>query len=116
MNNVFIYSWIMIFSVFISSISQIILKKSALKSYKNVMNEYLNPYVIGAYIIFFISTFITIYALKYVPLSMGPILESTGYVFIVILSRLFLKEAISKKKIMGMGIILIGIIVFSFEI
>ena len=66
--------------------------------------------------LFFISNFITIYGLKYVPLSMGPILESTGYVFIVILSRLFLKEAISKKKIMGMGIILIGIIVFSFEI
>jgi len=107
------YSMIMIFSVFISSISQIILKKSASKIYDNHLKEYLNPYVITAYFIFFASTFITIYALKYVPLSMGPILESSGYIFIVVLSRMFLKEKISKRKLIGMAIILTGIIVFS---
>lgn len=113
MNKILLYSMVMILSVFISSISQIILKKSALKTYDSHLGEYANLYVIIAYGIFFCSTFITIYALKYVPLSMAPILESTGYIFIVILSRIFLNEYISKRKLIGMAIILLGIAVFS---
>lgn len=113
MNKILVYSMIMILSVFISSVSQIILKKSALKTYDTHLGEYANPYVIIAYGIFFCSTFITIYALKYVPLSMGPILESAGYIFIVVLSRIFLNEYISKRKLMGMGAILFGIVIFS---
>lgn len=113
MNKIFIYSNIMLFSVFISSISQIILKKSALKKYDNPLKEYFNIYVTTAYIIFFLSTFITIYSLKYVPLSRAPIIESTGYIFILILSKLFLNERISIRKIYGMATILIGIFVFT---
>lgn len=113
MDKVLIYSNIMLFSVFISSISQIILKKSTMKEYKNTLGEYLNPYVIIAYTIFFSSTLITIYALKYVPLSMAPIIESTGYIFILVLSRIFLNEKISRKKIFGVILILLGILLFS---
>lgn len=113
MNKVVVYSNIMLFSVFISSVSQIILKKSTLKVYENTLEEYINPYVITAYIIFFISTFITIYALKYVPLSLAPIIESTGYIFILILSKLFLNEKINKRKMFGMSLILIGIFIFT---
>lgn len=113
MDKVLIYSNIMVFSVFISSISQIILKKSTMKEHKNTLGEYLNPYVIIAYAIFFSSTLITIYALKYVPLSMAPIIESTGYIFILVLSRIFLNEKISKKKFFGIIAILVGICIFS---
>ena len=113
MDKVLIYSNIMVFSVFISSISQIILKKSTMKEHKNTLGEYLNSYVIIAYAIFFSSTLITIYALKYVPLSMAPIIESTGYIFILVLSRIFLNEKISKKKFFGIITILVGICIFS---
>lgn len=44
--------------------------------------EYLNPLVIIAYILFFGTTFISMYALKVVPLSMAPILEASGYIFL----------------------------------
>ena len=75
------------------------------------MKEYLNPIVIFAYVIFFSCTLITMYSLKVVQLSLAPILEATGFIFVAVLSRLFLKEHISKKKILGLSLIFIGIIV-----
>lgn len=100
-------------SVFVSSISQIMLKKSANKTYDNALKEYLNPWVIIAYGLFFASTLITVTAYKYVPLSLGPILESSGYFFVTILGMIFLKEKVGKKKAIGLLVILCGIIIFN---
>lgn len=105
--HVFIY----IFSVFISSVSQIILKSSADKTYDSRIKEYLNPRVIIAYGIFFIATLVTVIAYKGIPLSVGPILETTGYLWISILGYLILKEKISKRKLLGLVIVVAGIIV-----
>ncbi len=113
MNEMSVYSGIFIFSVFISSVSQIMLKKSALRCHDSKLKEYLNPLVITAYGIFFTSSLITMLAYKYVPLSMGPVLESSGYIFVTILGVLVLKEKISKRKLLGMTVIIIGIVVFS---
>lgn len=100
-------------SVFISSASQIVLKKSANKIYETKLQEYLNLPVIIAYAMFFASSLLTILAYKAVPLSMGPILEATGYIWVSILGLVFLKEKIRKEKILGMAIIVFGIIVFN---
>ena len=64
-----IFSFIFVASVLVSSISQVMLKKSANKVYDNALKEYLNPMVITAYGLFFLSTVITVFAYKYVPLS-----------------------------------------------
>lgn len=112
-SNLIIYSLILLVSVFISSVSQVLLKKSANKSYKNIIKEYLNPLVIIAYFIFFVSTFITIFAYKYVPLSLGPILETTSYIYITIFSITLFKERVSLKKILSLSVIVIGIVVFT---
>jgi small multidrug resistance pump len=108
-----LYSGLFIFSVFISSLSQIMLKKSALKHYKDKISEYLNAYVITAYGIFFTSSMLTVISYKHVPISYGPIFESLGYIFVGVLSYFFLKEKPSKRKLCGMLVIIIGIIVFS---
>ena len=100
-------------AVFISSVSQIMLKKSANKSYENAIKEYMNPWVIIAYGLFFGATLVTVIAYKFIPLSLGPILESSGYFFVTILGMIFLKEKVGKKKALGLLIILAGIIVFN---
>ncbi len=102
-----------LFSVFISSCSQVILKKSAQVKYDSWIKEYLNVRVISAYTIFFISSFLTMYAYKYVPLSMGPMLEACGYIFVTVLGVWVLKESVKKKKIAGMALIIAGIVVVS---
>lgn len=113
MNEKILFSLIFIFGVFISSISQIILKKSAQIDYDSKIKEYLNPRVIFAYIIFFGATLCSVWAYTVLPLSLGPILESAGYIFVAVLSWLFLKEKITKKKLLGLSVIIIGIIIYS---
>ncbi len=108
-----IFSCVFIGSVFISSVSQILLKKSANRNYDSVIKEYLNPLVIIAYAMFFCSMLLTMYCYRYVDVSAGPILESAGYVFVAVLGFLFLREKFTKKKIIGMLVLLCGIAVFS---
>lgn len=111
---VIIFSGVFLCSVLISSISQILLKKSADRTYDSRLKEYLNPLVIVAYIMFFCTMMITMYCYRYVDVSAGPIFESAGYVFVGILGFIFLKEKFTVKKTIGMVLILLGIVVFSF--
>ena len=104
---------LLLLSVFISSVSQIILKKAADKTYESTLKEYMNPTVIGAYGLFFCSVILTMLALKHVPLSMSPILESTGYIFVSVMGYIFLKERFSRRKLMGFALILAGIVIFN---
>lgn len=104
---------LLLLSVFISSVSQIILKKAADKTYESTLKEYMNPMVIGAYGLFFCSVILTMLALKHVPLSMSPILESTGYIFVSVMGYIFLKERFSRRKLMGFALIFAGIVIFN---
>lgn len=113
MSNVLIYSGIYILGVIISALAQVLLKKSANIERENKLKEYLNFKTIFAYAIFFGATLCTVFAYKYVPLSMGPILGTTEYIFVAILSYWLLKEKISKKKLIGLITIVIGVLVFS---
>ena len=110
-----LYIFLFVFSVLISSVSQTILKTSAEKKYDNRLQEYLNPKVIIAYGIFFLSSLITVVAYKYVPLSLGPILESCGYIFITLLGYFILHEKVGKKKLIGLIVILMGISIFNIQ-
>ena len=111
--RVLFYSCFLLFGVFISAISQVMLKKSALKKYDSKIKEYMNPLVIGAYSIFVISTFMSIIAYKGIPLSMGPILEATSYIYVTIFGVKKKKKKITKKKLFALGLIITGIVVYS---
>lgn len=99
--------------MFISSVSQILLKKSADKIYDSKIKEYLNPLVLIAYGMFFCSMLITMYCYKFVDVSAGPIFESAGYIFVAVLGFIFLKEKFTVKKVIGMIVLMCGIALFS---
>ena len=115
MNN-YIYVGIFLISVLVSSVSQILLKISAGKTYDSKIKENLNAPVIIAYGLFFLSTVVTVLAYKYVDLSLGPVLEATGYIWVTLLGYLILKEKVSRKKLLGLVVIIVGIIVFNVNI
>jgi drug/metabolite transporter (DMT)-like permease len=56
----------------------------------------------------------TTLAYKVVPLTIGPVLESTGYIYIGVLSLLILKEKLSRRKILGNILIIAGIFIYAF--
>ena len=106
------YIILLVLAVVVSSVSQIILKKSASKTYNSIIKEYLNPYVIIGYGLMVLSTVLVVLGLKGVPYKNEPIIESLGYIFVMILSNRILKEKITKKKLIGNLLILIGIITY----
>ncbi len=107
------YIIVWIISVFISSIAQVMLKVEANRKHESRVKEYLNPMVITAYAIFFLSTFLTMYALKKVPLTYSPIIEPLSYIFVPVIGVLVLKEKISGRRILGIAIMFVGIVIFS---
>lgn len=113
MNKVFIYGLIYIAGVLISAFAQVLLKKSADTKKDSIIKEYLNVKTICSYSIFFIATLCSVFAYKYLPLSYGPILGTLEYIFVAVLSYIFLKEKIKKKKLIGLLIVLVGVFIYS---
>ena len=107
------YSCILLLGVFISAISQVMLKKAAMKQYDSPIKEYLNPLVIVAYMMFVGTTFLSILAYKGIPLSMGPILEATSYIYVTFFGVKIFKEKLNRKKIVALCLIICGIIIYA---
>lgn len=108
-----IYYVCVILGIFSCSLSQLMLKRSANRTHKSRLEEIVNPWVISAYAIFFGSLLINIWAMsKGVQLKELAILEALGYIFVPLLSFFVLKEHIPFRTIGGIGVIIIGIIVF----
>ena len=111
--TVLIYSGILLASVFVSAISQVMLKISASRPHESAIREYANPLVVGAYALFVVSTLLTVFAYREVPLSLGPVLESTSYLYVTAFGVLIFKEHVSAKKLLALALIVCGICVFA---
>lgn len=104
---------ILLISVLVASVSQIMLKVSANREHETRIKEYLNPLVITAYVMLLGSTVLTMLALRHLPLSHQPLYESASYIFVSVMGFLLLKERFTKKKLLGLALILAGIFIFS---
>ncbi|MCF0130440.1 MAG: EamA family transporter [Pseudobutyrivibrio sp.] len=101
----------MLLGVFISAVSQVLLKKAANRQYDSVIKEYLNWRVILAYSIFVAATLLSIYAYKVVPLSLGPVLEATSYIYVTFFGVKIFGEKIGRLKAIAIVLIILGIII-----
>ena len=107
--------WILLIalSATVASFAQVLLKKSAGEKHDSFIKEYLNWKVICGYGLMFVGMFLTIIAYgKGVEYKEGPIMESVGNIWVVLLSFFFFREPITKKKVLGNILILIGIACF----
>lgn len=104
---------IMLGGTFFSAVSQILLKQSANKDYPTPLKEYLDWRVITAYGLFFGILLLNTWCYTQVDMRYGPVIDTAAYVFVLILSRVILKERITRGKIIGNLIIILGIIVYT---
>lgn len=114
--SMLLYSSILLLGTFISAVSQVILKKAAQKTYPSKIREYLNFPVMFAYALFVLTTFMCIFAYQVVPLSYGPVLESTSYLYVTVFGVLIFKEKITAKKAVALCLILAGVAVYSLGV
>lgn len=95
---------------FLSAVSQLILKKAADNPKLTGVRAYLNLPVILAYGLFFGCMLLNVVALRTLDLTVASVLEASGYIYVMVLSWLFLKEKITRRRLIGNLIIVVGII------
>lgn len=103
---------VMFLSVFVASLSQVLLKKSTFCRHESLLREYWNPFVIGGYALLVLSMLMTVYAYSGMEYKNGPLIESFGNVIVLVLSYVFFKERISARKLVGVACIMAGVVVF----
>jgi drug/metabolite transporter (DMT)-like permease len=107
------FKLLVIVSVFAAAGAQILLKQGASISYSSFWKQYLNPWVIGGYVIMGLSLLLNVFCLsKGVQVKEVSIIESLSYLFVPILSCNFFNESITRKKAGAIAIIMAGVIVF----
>ena len=99
-------------AVIVSAFSQMLLKLGAGRNYDSFIKQYLNWPVMSGYILMFLSTVLIILAYRGLEYKEVPMLESLGFILVMVLGRIFFKEKITKNKVIGMAAIVLGIAVF----
>ncbi len=108
-----IFMFLMFGCTFFSALSQTLLKQSANRPHANSFLEFFNWRVITAYVIFALVLLANTYAYTQVPYRYGSIIDSFTYVFVLLMSHFWLKEKITKGKLLGNLLIVCGILVYS---
>jgi len=106
------YLALALFGQILASFSQILLKHSSNKEYDSVIKEYLNIFVILGYALLALSMLIAILCYNGLLYMQVVLMEPIGYVIVMFLSRIFFAEKITIRKLTGMFVIFLGIIVF----
>ena len=94
----------------ISAVSQLVLKKAADNPKNTGLRYYLNLPVLFAYGLFFGCMLLNIIALQTLDLTLAGVLEASGYLYVMALSCIFLKEKITLRKGIGSVLIIVGIV------
>lgn len=102
----------MLCGVVIAAFSQLLLKASANQQHASFWKQYLNWRVITGYLMLFTSMLLSVWAYGGMDYKYGPAIESIGFGLVAFLSWLILKEKITWRKIAGIGLIIVGLVIF----
>lgn len=107
------YLLLYLFSTFLASVSQVLLKKAALREHKSLLAEYTDWRVLLGYGLFVGCTLLTMLAYKGVPLNVGPVLEATGYLYVTVFGVTIFHEKMNPRKVAALAIIIVGILIYA---
>ncbi|MEK4372158.1 hypothetical protein CXK86_07310 [Paenibacillus sp. BGI2013] len=99
--------------ILINSFAQILLKVGAVKGKKNKAIVSINLPIVAGYMLFLISTVLSVYLLKFIALKNFTIIIALNYVGTLLFSYIFLKERFTKQKIIASFFIIAGVIIFN---
>lgn len=106
-----LYFVILLIMTLLGAVASLFLKKASEAHHLIDLLKNINLYVGG--VLYLLSAVLNIYILRYLDYSVVLPLTSLTYIWTMILSYMILSEKISKKKIIGVMLILIGAICVS---
>jgi small multidrug resistance pump len=98
--------------VILTSAGHLLLKVAATLSSAAGNRIYTHPLSLLGYGIFAVVAFLSIYAMKGLDLTVFFALYSLTYICIPVLAFLILKESFTRNKIIGVGVIAFGVLLF----
>lgn len=104
---------VLLFGVFVAAAAQVLLKKSASVPYKNKWKEYLNWRVAAGYGMMLASTLFSVYAYRVIPISLGGVLDASGYIFVTVFGVVFFHERVTKQRFIALVLIISGVLVYA---
>lgn len=107
MTNFIYYVYVLIMTVMGAFAALFLKKASNFKNLKSLICN-INFYIGG--ILYFVSALINIYVLRFLDYSIVLPLTSITYIWTMIISYFVFKEKITSKKIIGIGLVLLGVI------
>lgn len=103
----------MLLGVFLGSIAQIPLKRSALEKESGTILYFLNKKTILGYGLMIIASILSFISIRNIELKRAAIIETSGYLFVLVISKFVFKEAISRRQYLASILIILGIIIFN---
>lgn len=107
------YYALVILSVFAAAGAQMLLKRGAQQNYVGLWRQYLNPWVIGGYLIMACSLLLNIFCMSHgIQVKEVSTIESLSYLFVPCLAFFLFREKITWHKAVAIAIIITGVILF----
>jgi drug/metabolite transporter (DMT)-like permease len=109
------YYMIAMLAVFVTAISQILLKLGAEhhEGRDTLLRVYLNRKTIGGYVLLFMVTILNTYAFREIHLKMAVVFQPMTFLSVVVLSFWLLDERLSRRQLAALGVIVLGMAVFN---
>lgn len=102
-------------AAFIAACAQVLLKQSANKQIQKkekLISKFLNFKVIAAYLLLLSSTALNVYAFSKLELKYAQVFDVTSIIWVAILAYIILEENITKWKLIAIGLVIMGSIIF----
>lgn len=106
---------ILLLGALMAAVSQVLLKSAAMRAERPLLKQYLNRRVLLAYAILLASTATSVVAYRWIDYKYGPIIIMSSYVFVMLLSRVILKEPIPARRLAANALIVAGIVIFAWS-
>jgi drug/metabolite transporter (DMT)-like permease len=103
-------------AIVLAAAGQVMLKMSSNRKGFKLLTFNLNLWVPLALVFMILSMFLSVRALKVVPLRDMAFILPTVYILVPLFARIFLKERLHRQTIIGTFIIIIGMLIFNLPL
>ncbi len=114
--NIYLVIFITLIAALIASFSQFLFKKNLvkqLKGVKEIIGTLKNKYIVIGVAGYFLSLAVYLFALSNAPLSIVYPTFASTFIFITVISSVFLKEKLGARRIGGIALVFLGILIIA---
>ena len=100
-------------AIILTAVSQVMLRAGAMGKGNSMVAAVFNSKTLIGYLIFLVVILLTIFAMQKIPLKSVSAFNGISYVLVPLMARLFVKDPLNTRMMIGLVMIVFGIVIFS---